>query len=134
MTDIQKFFSDVGKIIKHDRADNAGNYNAERASRAVADFFVSSNKGMAELPSSLAEYWLNNKVLPHLSEDPCPSADAIDWLGDAQELLDGTIGTDTHFSADDWAELRDMVNCEAEDLPIDALTSMMSVIMDHGAI
>ena len=33
----------------------------------------------------------------------------------------------------DWQELRDLVNYEAEDLPVDVLQSLMRVLVEKGA-
>ena len=44
MNDIQKFQADIKRIIKHDRADNGGVYDGVRASKTIAELFISSNK------------------------------------------------------------------------------------------
>ena len=134
MIDIQKFLADTQRILKHDRSDNNGLYNGERASKAVAKHFISCNPGLSAVPDSLADYWLKNKILASKKIDSEPSESSIDWLADAFEILQGTCPENCHFNKKDWTELKDIMNAEADDLPIDFLTDSMSIIVEKGAL
>ena len=133
MNDIQKFQADIKRIIKHDRADNGGIYDGFRASKAVAGLFISSNKDCQGLAQSISELWLA-KVTASAKPDEEPSEQNLSWLYDVQEFIDGTLGAETVLTKDDFVELRDLINYEGEDLPVDMLTTMMNTIMDHDAL
>ena len=133
MNDIQKFQADIKRIIKHDRADNGGVYDGVRASKTIAELFVSSNKDCQGLAQSISEVWLS-KVTGAAAPAEEPSETNLSWLFDVQEFLDGTLSGDTVLTKADFSELRDLIDYEAEDLPVDMLTSMMNTIMDHDAL
>ena len=133
MNDIQKFQADIKRIIKHDRADNGGVYDGIRASRTIAELFVSSNKDCQGLAQSISELWLA-KVTASKTPAEEPSEDNLSWLYDVQEFLDGTLSDGTVLTKADFSEFRDLINYEAEDLPVEMLTSMMNTIMDHDAL
>ena len=133
MNDIQKFQADIKRIIKHDRADNGGVYDGVRASRTIMDLFVSSNKDCTGLAQSISELWLS-KVTSSTNPLEEPSETNQNWLFDVQEFLDGTLGSDTVLTKDDFIELRNLIDYEAEDLPVEMITSMMNTIMDHDAL
>ena len=133
MNDIQKFQADIKRIIKHDRADNGGSYDGVRASKTITELFVSSNKDCQGLAQSISELWLS-KITSSANPAEEPSEDNLSWLYDVQEFLDGTLSGETVLTKDDFVELRDLINYEGEDLPVDMLTTMMNTIMDHDAL
>ena len=133
MNDIQKFQADINRIIKHDRADNGGVYDGVRASKTIAELFISSNKDSQGLAQSISELWLS-KITDSAKPDEEPTEANLSWLFDVQEFLDGTLSGDTVLTKADFSELRDLIDYEAEDLPVDMLTSMMNTIMDHDAL
>lgn len=134
MNDNQKLFADIQRIIKHDRADNNGVYNAERACNSVAKNFVNSYKNVQTLAESFADYWLNTKILKSTNIEAEPTPNNIEWLLEAADFLDGTLTESKQFSDLDWQEIRDFVNAEATELPIDLLSSYMTIIVDNGAL
>lgn len=131
MNDLQKFQADINRIIKHDRADNGGIYDGIRASRKIAELFISCNKDCQSLAGSITERWLS-KV--EAGADEQPSEQNLNWLFDVQEFLDGTLTGDTVLTYEDFVELRDLVNYEAEELPVEMLTTMLNTIMEHNAL
>lgn len=133
MNDIQKFQADVKRIIKHDRADNGGSYDGIRASKSIAELFISSNKDCQGLAQSVSELWLT-KITSSLKTEEEPSENNLSWLYDVQEFMDGTLDGDTVLTKADFEELRELIGYEAEELPVDMLTSMMSTIMSHDAL
>ena len=133
MNDIQKFQADIKRIIKRDRADNGGVYDGVRASRTIMDLFISSNKDCTGLAQSISELWLS-KITASAKPDEEPSEANLSWIFDVQEFLDGTLSGETVLTKDDFVELRNLIDYEAEDLPVDMLTSMMNTIMDHDAL
>ncbi len=137
---IEKFYADVKRIVKHDRANNAGNYDGQRASKEVSKHFISLYRDLGELPCAIADYWEQTYIA--LSEKPTeePSEKNITWLAASLALLEGNffeLASDQEkeaFTKDDWKELCEMVNYEAEDLPLDMLTSLMSVFTEKKVI
>ena len=135
MTTIEKFYSDIQKTIKYDRANNGGHYDGKRACAAIAKLFENYNKDVPGIARQISEYWLNTYVLS--SEDLAnePSEANIDRIkafysfvnNDISEVLDV-------LTADDWENLRDFVNFEAETVDLDSLQNMMSVILEKGAL
>ncbi len=129
----EKFYSDIERIKKHDRADNAGQYNGIRASRAVAELFEKQDRTLQSLSNSIASYWLSTYIL---NGDPQtePTEEHVTWICDALDLILNQLDGDPCFTREDWEELRDMINDEAGDLDLDLLTSLLGAVMDHGAL
>lgn len=139
MTDIQKFFADVERIRKHNRADNNGNYDARKACTQISSLFESNNPGLGELPSSFVNYWLNTFIEPVFNSGDAkaienePTQEHLDKLAAMQSIIDGQKDFTDTLSNDDWKELCSLTNLEAEDLPMDVLESMMTLFVDKKA-
>lgn len=131
MTDLGKFYADVQRCLKHERADHNGNYDGLRASRAIEKLFVSCNRGLENLTEPLAEYWEQTYILKSNKIEEEPQKANIDWLANMFALIDGELTADQNFSKKDWEEINDIVNAEAEDLPMDVLSSIMSTLVDR---
>ncbi|MFI3258145.1 MAG: hypothetical protein R3Y36_07610 [Spirochaetales bacterium] len=137
---VEKFYSDVRLIIKRDRSDNGGNYDSMRASKSIARHFISLNKDLGDLPQNITDYWISTYIERSDCPEKEPTEEHITWLGAATALLDGSF--DEHasdeeksaFSKADWKELCELVNYEAEELPIDILSSLMTVFTDRKAL
>lgn len=134
MTDIQKFYADVQRIQKHDRADNGGQYDGLRTCKAIDKLFVSQFRNLGDLPQSFADYWDSKYIQNSTNLNQEPTPDHVDWLASALCLLDGTDSVDIQFSKEDWKELCKMVTYEAEDLPLDLLESLMTIFLSKGAM
>jgi len=134
MSNISKFYTDVQRIIKHDRADHAGKYDGMRASMAVAKLFGQKTTGFAELPQTITNSWLSPYINKSQNIQAEPSEKHLDWLAKAFALLMGEFENDMNFSTTDWKELASMTDCEAEDLPLDVLSYLMSLFVSHKII
>ena len=135
MNPIEKFNSDIQKAIKYDRANNGGHYDGKRASESIARIFENSNAHVRGVARQIADYWLGTYILPSpLLNDEPTEANREKISAFFSFLNDGDPETLESISADDWENLRDFVNFEAETLDLDALQSMMGIILDHGAI
>ena len=136
---IEKFYADVRRIIKFDRANNAS-YDGLRASKSVGTLFINQNRDISELANSIVDYWQNTYILNSPNIQTEPSENSITWLAAAYALLDGDFENSasneekTIFTQDDWQELCELVNYEAQDLPLDLLTSLMSSFTEHKAL
>ena len=131
MDDIQKLHADIKRRIKHERGASSA-YDGKRAAKSVADYFASLYTDMGTLSAQIADYWLRTRIENSEHPESEPSEQHIAWLLTAAEILDGTYaddGEDGIFSERDWRELCDMVNYEAEQLPMDRLSALMSIFV-----
>ena len=133
MTNTDKFFADIKRIIKRNRVDGA-TYDALKCCRQVTELFSSYNKDLGDLPNSTGDYWFKQYIVPssQLSEEPTPQHQ--DWLADVLELLAGEEGEFKSITPKDWIVLRDFVGFEAEELPMDVLSSLMGVLLEKGVL
>ena len=104
---IQKFSSDVEKIKKHYRAEHQ-TYNGEEVCNQVAAFFEQQNRDVASLAHSYASYWKEAYILPSQNMEEEPTREHID--------------------------LCQLTNYEAEDLPLELLSSLMKNFVDNQAV
>ena len=145
MDDIQKLYADFKRRVKHERSSSAA-YDGKRAAESAADYFASLYTDMGTLPEQIADYWIRTRILNAEHPESEPSEQHIAWLLTAAEILDGTYADDAEgkgvgesesgtssapssFSERDWRELCDMVNYEAEELPMDRLSALMSIFV-----
>ena len=100
----------------------------------MTELFSSYNKDLGDLPNSIGDYWFKQYIVPssQLSEEPTPQHQ--DWLADVLELLAGEEGEFKSITPKDWIVLRDFVGFEAEELPMDVLSSLMGVLLEKGVL
>ena len=135
MTTIDKFLSDIQKTLKYDRANNGGHYDAKRACTQVAKLFSNNNRNLGNLAVSISDYWLNTYILASSDLANEPSEQNIEKIKAFQNFCDNAEDEDySALSSDDWENLRDFVDDEAEELDLDSLQSMMSLILANGAL
>ena len=133
MIDLQKFFADVERIKKRERADHSS-YDSSRVVESVIELFVSNNRDMTSLASSFADYWQKTYIAPSSQREEEPIRENIDRLAAMQSLLDGETFATEILNAKDWKELSSLVNFEAEDIPMDMLEKMMMIFVDKQAL
>lgn len=135
MTTIDKFLSDIQKTLKYDRANNGGHYDAKRACTQVSKLFSNNNRNLGNLAVSISDYWLNTYILASSDLANEPSEQNIEKLKAFQNFCDNAEDEDySALSSDDWENLRDFVDDEAEDLDLDSLQNMMGLILQNGAL
>lgn len=100
----------------------------------MANLFCSYNKGLGALPNSIAEYWLTTYVKKGSDLGQEPSSKSQDWLADVLEFLAGEESELKSITATDWVTLRDLINFEAEDLPMEVLSSLMGTLLERGVL
>ncbi len=137
---IEKFYADIDRIKKHDRLDNGGDYDPTRTCKTICKHFAQLNKDLSPLPESIADYWFETYIIKSTNIKAEPTEKNITWLGATLCLLEGDFfhqANDTEkeaLSFDDWKEICTLVNCEAEDLPIEVLSSLMSVFTEKKVL
>lgn len=134
MTNIQKFFADTARIIKHDRADNNGNYDGIRCSKRVVALFESNLSHLPEVARSLGDYWFSTYIQSSSEKNSEPTQEHLDWLANILSLFDGELEENHTFTKEDWQEIRDTINYEAENLPLDFLSSIMNILLEQGVL
>ena len=133
MTDISKFLSDVNKIMKHDRQNNSGKSDYERIHDDIRKLFERMSSVPGQLPDSIFNYWENEYIFNSMNQTAEPSEDNLNHLAAFLAFLGNSDELDSYIVDKDWEELADAVKYEAEDLPIDILQDLMSILVSHGA-
>lgn len=133
MTDIGKFLSDIQRIKKHDRQNHSGNPDYNRIFRDLNSLFLRSTSCPADLARSVFEYWENEYVFSSQNQKEEPSEENSQKLAAMLAFLEDSDEFQSVLTQKDWQELRDLVNYEAEDLPVDILQSLMRVLVEKGA-
>ena len=133
MTDIGKFLSDIQRIKKHDSQNHSGNPDYNRIFRDLNSLFLRSTSCPADLARSVFEYWENEYVFSSQNQKEEPSEENSQKLAAMLAFLEDSDEFQNLLTQKDWQELRDLVNYEAEDLPVDILQSLMRVLVEKGA-
>lgn len=134
MTNVEKFRADVARSLKHIRADNNGRYDSQKAVKDVVALFLRQSSLKGSLASSLAEYW--QKTYIDESKNPLdePTEENISRLCAIFSFLENSHEYEESLNDDDWRMISELVNYEAEDLPIETLQSLMETIVEKGVI
>ena len=133
MTDIGKFLSNIQRIKKHDRQNNSGNPDYNRIFRELNSLFLRSTSCPADLARSVFEYWENEYIFNSQNQKEEPSEENSQRLAAMLAFLEDSDEFQNLLTQTDWQELGDLVNYEAEDLPVDVLQSLMRVLVEKGA-
>lgn len=128
MTDVDKFYADIQRIKKRDRADNP-TYDGLRASNAVVSLFEQSNRDLGDLPHSIGDYWIRNYIEKSSDMNNEPTDENTEWLITVLSFLDGSLESKHDIPKKDWKAILEFIDYEAESLPINVLTDLMSVLM-----
>jgi hypothetical protein len=134
MTDIEKFRSDVQRIVKRERAENGGRYDPERACGQAVRLLETTVRLPGDLPRSAADYWLSAYIAHSASPADEPTAEHIDKLTAIAAFLCGNEDECGALSDSDWKELGRLTGYEAEELPLDVLSSLMTMLVDRKAV
>ena len=131
MTDIQKFSSDVKKIIKMNRFQD-GSLNLEDTCEKIIQQFERASSVPASLSGSVASYWKTTYIDTSNEQENEPTQEHLDVLSGFLSFLENSDENFDLISNSDWKELSELVNCEAETLPIEILQQLMSILVEKG--
>ena len=134
MTDIDKFLADCKRHIKRYREEAGTGYDGLIASEKIAELFASWRKDLGDVPKSLAEYWVTEYIASSSELQDEPTREHLDWLACLLEFLEGEHSSFECFSKKDWETIRDCINYEAEVLPVDSLTTLMSTRLEKQVL
>ena len=132
MDSIQKFCSDVEKIKKHARSENQSGDTA--SIQQIKSLFLRNFRGLESLASSFADYWDETYIRASQNPSDEPTKENSDRLVAMFSLLEGSVEFTDCLTQDDWEQLCNLTNMEAEDLPIDLLNSLMMIFVDKRAV
>lgn len=133
MTNIDKFLTDLQKIVKYDRQNNSGKSDYNRFYGDLRKLFIRSTSCPTDLPGALFEYWENEYVFKSADVSAEPSEENAQRLTAMLALLEDSDEYQTILTEHDWEEIGQLVNYEADDLPIDILQGLMKVLVAKGA-
>ena len=131
MTDIQKFASDVKKIIKMNRFQD-GSLNLEDTCEKIIQQFERASSVPASLSGSVASYWKTTYIDTSNEQENEPTQEHLDVLCGFLSFLENSDENFDLISNSDWKELSELVNCEAETIPIEILQQLMSILVEKG--
>ncbi len=135
MNTIEKFISDIQKTIKYDRANNGGHYDGRRACGQITRIFQNNNRNLGTLAMEVGDYWLNTYILSSQNANEEPTEENIARIKAFQCFFDNDNSEDLDIlSSEDFESLRDCINDNAEEINLDDLQNMMSILLDRGAI
>jgi hypothetical protein len=128
MTDIDKFFSDADRMVA--RASATGKTDTQKLAGEITRLFLSWTRDFGELGTNLSAYWLDAYTETLSTEEGRKRA--VEWFGSILALLSDCFTKDMDFSDRDWDEIRDSISDEAENLDMELITSIMTIIVDRG--
>jgi len=67
------------------------------------------------------------------SGSPAERSDAVRWLSGAAGVLAGDVDG-AQFTRDDWVAIREVVSANADQMPLDLLTEILSRVLEAHAI
>lgn len=133
MTDIAKFLTDAKKILKFDRQNNSGKSDFDRIENNLRSLFDRSTSCPGQLPNTVFAYWVSEYVATSADMKAEPSDENLDRLAAMLAFLENSDEGQEVLTDDDWQEIGELVNDEAEDLPINVLQDLMSILVSKGA-
>lgn len=134
MTDVEKFTSDVAKLKKMDRHEHNNVNDYTRLSNPLADLFAKSSQVEKSLAGTIFDYWEKNYIWNQTDLSEAPTDSDVAKLSAFLAFLNNSDENAELVTDDDWKNLAELVNYEAEDMDIEKLTELMSILVDHHAL
>ncbi len=136
MTNVQRFYSNIERAIKNGRAAGGENYGLQEASADAVRLFEHdcASTVPAALASAAADYWKTTYIDAAASGELSTLQENIGILGALLAFLEGSEEDCAALSDADWQELSDIVNCNADEMPIEILQSLMAVLVSKNAV
>jgi hypothetical protein len=128
MTDIDKFYSDADRIMA--KAGAPGSGGTAKLASDLSRHFLLWARDYGDVGTDMATWWMEHYA-DTLGSDEGRKA-AVEWFGALLALLTGNFTAEMDFPTDDWNEIRDTVSACADDLDIDIITTIMTVIVERG--
>lgn len=126
MHNIDKFAGEAEKIVV--RATAPGGIGLKKALEELVRLFDSWTRSLGSLGGLFSRYWLDTYGERFLKSKE-NQIFALRWLESALAFLLEDFSDDMNFPDEDWIELREIINAEADSLDVDFLMSIMSVFV-----
>lgn len=115
--------------------DNGGAYDGKKVCAQIADLFAANNRHVQDFARSLADYWLGTYILGADDMENQPDEANLNKITAFQYFINGDSDEDySCLSDDDWETLRDFADDSAEEISLDTLEGMMSIVLSNGAL
>jgi len=133
MTYTEKFLSDIARAAKRERAESGGRYDAKKTCEKIARSFENAIRTLGDLPHAVADYWLSEYIDSSCDAENEPTREHAEKLAAMLSFLLGEGDTSSLVPAD-WKNLAELVQDEAETLPIESLSSLMASLVEQKAV
>jgi len=134
MTDVEKFVSDVAKLKKMDRHEHNNTIDYNRLSNPLADLFAKSSQVDKSFANTIFDYWEKTYIWNQSDLSEAPSDADVSKLAAFLAFLNNSDENAELVTGSDWKTLAELTNYEAEDMDIEKLTELMSILVDHHAL
>lgn len=128
MTDIDKFCSDADKMMA--RSPVPGTNDAARMISGLTNLFLAHTRDFGDIGTDLADWW--KERYGDTLDSPEGRKAAVDWFAAVLSLLTGNFTKDMDFPDADWDEIRESISAEADNMDIETLTGILTVIVERG--
>ena len=130
MTVTEKFLSDIARIRKREW-QTSGSCTYDSIRKELRRLFENSSLCPGELSGSVFEYWENT----YSAQFDSNSSDSpvFDKLAGMLSFLNKDTEFEESLTQEDWNEIGKLTGYEAEDLPMDFLQELMSILVNHNA-
>lgn len=133
MTDIRKFLTDAERLKKHERQNNSGKCDYNKIQADLCKLFGRAASCTESLTDSIFSYWENEYIFNSQNFEEEPTAENLGKLGAILAFLGNSDEDEDLLNEKDWQELGELVNYEADDLPVDLLQDLMRILVSKGA-
>ena len=133
MTYTEKFLSDIARAAKRERAENGSRYDAKKTCEKIARSFENAICDLGGLPRAVGDYWLSEYIDSSSDAENEPTRKHAEKLAAMLSFLRGEDDT-ASLSPGDWKNLAELVQDEAETLPIESLSLLMSSLVEQKAV
>ena len=109
-----------------------GSLNLEDTCEKIIGQFERASSVPTSLSGSVASYWKTTYIDTSNEQENEPTQEHLDVLCGFLSFLENSDENFDLISNSDWKELSELVNCEAETLPIEILQQLMSILVEKG--
>ncbi len=124
MNTIEKFYSDAIKTTKKQN-ENFDDEIIRLFLRSVSLY----DKRLTDLANDFADYWLNN--YGSNSTEKLPQEKSVEWFYKMLSFLTDQFESDMDFNKNDWAQINLIVSSSADELDMEILNRLMTIIVER---
>lgn len=117
-----------------DRHENNNTTDYNRLSPKIASSFERASQVEKSLAGTIFDYWEKTYIWNQADLSEVPSDADVEKLAAFLAFLNNSDEKAELVTDDDWKNLAELVNYEAEDMDIEKLTELMAILVDHHAL